>query len=97
MLEIDDPVFAEAGDWNTALRIEGDETIAGRDVQNPFFASVGPVREPAARELPGRRRAARAFTLAMHPHHLAGRGIERHHGSTRAAHPGRTAAPSVAF
>ena len=51
------PVFA----------FERDEPIARRDVENPLLFAVGPVREAAARKLARRRRAARAFALAVHP------------------------------
>ena len=77
LLQIDDAVLAEARDRNAGLGIERDQPIAGRDVENPLVAAVGPVRQAAAGELAGRRLAARAFALAVHPHLLAGCRVER--------------------
>ena len=50
----------------------------------PWPPAAGPVGEAAARELPRRRLAALAFVLAVHPHHLAGDGVERDDGAARA-------------
>ena len=80
-LQIDDAVLAEARDGRAGLRIERDQPVAGRDVEDPRLPAVAPVREAAARQLPRRRRAARAFVLAVHPEHLAGRGVERDDGA----------------
>ena len=77
-LQIDDAVLAEARHGIAGLRVQRDETVARRHVEDPLvFLSVAPVREAAARQLPRRRRTARAFVLAVHPQQLAGRGVER--------------------
>ena len=87
-LEIDDAVGAEARDDRAGLRVQRDQPVARRDVQDPRIVSRGrrarPVRQPAARQLSRRGGAARAFVLAVHPPHLAGRGVERHHRTARA-------------
>ena len=84
LLQIDDAVFAEARDRSAGFRVERDEAIARRDVEDPFFAAVGPVRQAAARELARRGFAALAFVLAVHPQQLAGCRVERDDGPPRA-------------
>ena len=71
-LQVDDAVLAEAGDRDAGLGVERDQLIARRHVDDARFRAVGPVREPAARELARRRFAALAFVLAVHPEHFAG-------------------------
>ena len=58
-LQIDDAVAAEARHRIAGLRVERDQPIAGRDVENPRFPTVGPVRQTAAGEL-ARERCRRA-------------------------------------
>jgi hypothetical protein len=70
-LEIDDSTSAEARDRITGFCVERDEAVARRDVENPFFAAVGPVRQAASRELPWGCRAAITLVLAVHPQELA--------------------------
>ena len=82
-LQIDDAVLAEAGDRGAAPGIERDEPVAGRDVENPLLPAVGPVREATAGQLAGRGFGALTFPLAVHPHQLAGRRVERHHRPPR--------------
>ena len=85
-LHVDDAVLPERRDGDAGLRVERDEAIAGRDVDDAIVAlAVGPVREAAARELPRRVDGARAFLLGMHPDQLAGLRVERDHRSPRAA------------
>ena len=67
------------------LRVERDEPVARRDVEDSLIAPVGPVREAAAGQRTRRRGAALAFVLAMHPRLRAGRRVERDDGATRAA------------
>src|SRR5689334_15822666 len=81
LLQIDRAVSAEGRDGVASSRVERDEAIAGRDVENPLLASVGPEREPAPGQLARRDRAAFTFLLAVHPQQLAGAGIERDHGA----------------
>ena len=85
LLQIDDAVRAEAGHRLSGFRVERDEPIAGRDVENPLLFAVGPIRQPAARELPRRGRPRCAFMLAMHPQQLAGAGVEGDDGAARPA------------
>src|SRR5439155_5951663 len=86
LLEIDDAVGAERIDHRAGVRVERDETIARRDVDDAVVAAaVGPVRESAARELPRRDAGAFALTQAVRPHQLAGLAVERDDRSPRAA------------
>jgi hypothetical protein len=78
-LEIDDPAAAETGNRIAGSRIERHQSIPRRDVEDAFFLSVGPVGEPAARELARRRRPRAPFVLAVHPDQLTRRGVERDH------------------
>ena len=79
-LQIDDAILPEAWHRHAGLRIERDEPVAGRHVQDPLLLAVAPVREPASRQSPRGRGAARALVLGMHPQQLAGGGVERHDG-----------------
>ena len=87
LLQIDDAVGAEAGYAVAGLRVERDELIPGRDVEDALLLAVAPVGEPATGKLTRRGRTTRTLVLAVHPQLLAGGGIERHDGATRA--PGR--------
>src|SRR5262249_54008106 len=58
-LEINGAVRAEARNRVARFCVERDETIAGRDIQNSFFAAIGPIRETATRERTRCRGAAR--------------------------------------
>ena len=91
-LQIDDAVLAERGDRRAGLRVERLHAVARRDVDDPRRPSVRPVREAAARELTRRFLAALALVFAVHPLHLAGRGIER---DDRAARAGGRVDPSA--
>ena len=79
------PALPKRGHGLPGLGIEGDHLVAGRDVDDAFFLTVGPVREPTSGEPPRRRFAALALVQAVHPFHLAGRGIEGDDGAPRAA------------
>src|SRR5947209_4009910 len=46
--QIDAAVSSEAWYGHSCLRIQSDETIAGRDIKNAFLAPIRPVREAAA-------------------------------------------------
>ena len=65
-------------------RVERDHLIARRHVDDAFVVAVLPVREPAARELPGRDLAALTFVEPMNPQELAVTGVERDDGAARA-------------
>ena len=71
------PSTPNARHAHAGLRVQRDELIARRDVEDPFLFAVGPVREAAPRQLARRCGAARAFALAVHPQLFAGFGIER--------------------
>src|SRR6185295_9651438 len=55
VFQIDDAVAAERRDAYAGSRVEGDEAVAGGDVENPFVAAVGPVGDAATGELSRRR------------------------------------------
>ena len=76
-LQIDDAVLAERRDAGAGLRVEGDELIAGRDVEDALIPAVGPVRHTAPRQLAGRIGGARALGLRVHPLQLTRRRVER--------------------
>src|SRR5262245_18575642 len=83
-LEIDDAVRSKARNGRAGLRIERDQTIARRDVEDSFLSSVGPIGETASGMWTRGRRAARAFVFAMHPPLRARPRVERHDSSARA-------------
>ena len=85
-LQVDDAVLAEAADRRAVVRVERDQAIAGRDVEDAVVAAaVAPVREPAARQLARRDAGALALAQAVRPHQLAGLPVERDDGPPRAA------------
>src|SRR5262249_59945048 len=76
-LEIDDTVGAERADHRAGLRVELDESIPGRHINDAIVASpVGPVRHAATRELSRRHHGALALAQAVRPEHLTGLSIE---------------------
>ena len=75
-LQVNDTVAPERSNGQAGLRIQGDQAVAGSDIENPLFAAVAPVSEPAARQVSRRIVASLAFPLAVHPHKLARRRIE---------------------
>src|SRR6185295_4126387 len=75
--QIDDAVLAEACDARSGLRIERNQAIPGGDVDDSFLFAVGPIRQSASRQLTRRVNRSLAFELGMHPHKLAGVGLER--------------------
>src|SRR3954466_11190069 len=84
-LQIDDAVLAEAGDRRAVVRVERDEAVAGRDVDDTIVpTAVGPVGETASGELARRDAGAFPFAQAVRPDQLAGLPVERNHGSPRA-------------
>ena len=85
LFQIDEAVFAKRRDAHASLRVERDELISRRHVENSLLASIGPVREAAARELPGRRSGAGAFAFAVHPQLFACFRIERDNRAPAAA------------
>src|SRR5215469_7365666 len=51
VFQIDRTAFAEACDRDAGFRVQGNQAIAGRDVENALFTIVGPIGEAAAGEL----------------------------------------------
>ena len=83
-LEVDDAVLAEAGDRPPGPGRQGDQPVARRDVQDALVAAVAPVGQPASRQPPRRRLAARSLVEAVGPQQLARAGVERRHRAARA-------------
>ena len=79
--EIDDAIVTEGLDGATRRRVQRDELIARRDVDDALVVAALPKREPAARELTRCFGAARALVEAVDPELLAGRSVERRHGA----------------
>ena len=81
------PSLPKDGTGCAGLRVERDQAVARRDVEDAVVAAaVGPVgqrRGPTAAAAPPAPRGA--FGIAVHPQQLAGRGVERHHRAARAA------------
>ena len=75
--QIEDAAVGERCDERAVFRIQLDETITGRHVDDAIVSSsVGPVRHAAPRQLPRRHGRALALAQAMCPVHFACRGIE---------------------
>src|SRR5262249_43434820 len=76
-LQIDDAVLTEVRNWNARPRVESNQSITRRHVENPFLTTVGPIREAPAGQLPGRSGATRTFVLAVHPEHFSRGRVQR--------------------
>ncbi len=84
-LQIDDALVAERGDRLAGLRVQRDEPVAGRVIEDPLVAAaVGPVGDAASRELARRQAGALALAQAVRPDQLAGLRVERDHRASRA-------------
>src|SRR6267143_6190727 len=77
-LQIDDAVPAKARHHVSSPGIQGDEAIAGRDVQDSLFPAIAPVRQPAAGQLPRRCTPPRAPPPGVLPQQLPRRRIPPH-------------------
>ena len=85
-LQIDDAIFAERGDRRAVVRVQRDEAIAGRDVEDAVVAApIAPIGKPAARQLARRDAGAFSFAQAVRPQQLARLAVERDHRAARAA------------
>ena len=85
LLHVDDAAFAERRDHRAGLRVERDQAVAGRHVEDALVAfAVGPVRHAAAGQLARRDRGAVAFAVAVRPDQLAGPAVERDDRAARA-------------
>jgi hypothetical protein len=51
IFQVHDPVFAERRDAAAGFRVQRDESIAGRDVEDAFLPPVGPVRHATSGQL----------------------------------------------
>ncbi len=61
-LQVHHAVLAEPGNRYAGVRVQLDEAIAGGHEDDPVVAlAIGPVRDAAAGQLPGRDRCALAF------------------------------------
>src|SRR6185436_17888241 len=63
LLQVHNPIRAERADRRPIPRVERDQAVPGRHVENPIVAAaVAPVREPAAGQLSRRDAGAASFT-----------------------------------
>src|ERR1700704_3019622 len=77
-LQIDDPVLPERGDRLAVLRVELDQAIAGRHVDDAVVApAIGPERHATARELARRHGGALSFKQSVRPDQLTRLAVER--------------------
>src|SRR5439155_10849914 len=92
-LQIDEPALAERLHHRAVLRVQLDEAIAGRHVDDALVAfAVGPVRDAAAGELARRDGGAISLAVAVRPDQLARFSVECDLRSTRS---GRRVAHAV--
>ncbi len=85
LLQIDDAVGPEIPHQLARHRVQRHQLVARRHVEDTAIVlAVGPVGEPAARELARRGFAPGPFVLLVHPQHLAGRGVEPDDRAARA-------------
>ena len=85
LFQIDHAILSEAGHGNAGLGVQGNQTIAGRDVEDALFfcAAFRPVGESAAGELPRGVCAARAFVFTVGPQQFTGGGVDCDHSAAR--------------
>src|SRR5262245_8124039 len=83
-LEIDDAVRSKARNGRAGFRIERDQTIAWRDVEDSFLSPVGPIGETPSGKWTGGRRTAWTFVFSMDPALRTGGSVERDDGAARA-------------
>src|SRR5215475_761382 len=67
-LQIHNAVLTKTGDGNSVLRIQCNQAIPGRHIEDALFPAVGPISQATSRQLPRSVLPARAFALAMPPH-----------------------------
>src|SRR6185295_20142605 len=82
-LEIYGAVLAKGGNGHASFRIEGDQPVTRRHIEDAFLLAIGPIGDAAAGELPWSGRTTGAFMLAMHPQLLARGRVEGNHRSAR--------------
>ena len=91
-LQVHGAVLSEAGDGHAVLRVERDQAVAGRHVEDPLLRAVGPVGEAAPGELARRVGGAGSLVLAVRPEQLA---RDRIQGYGRAARSRRRVEDAV--
>jgi len=87
-LQVDHSVDAELGHRPAGLRVERDQPVARRHIDDPRFVAArrpAPVGQPAPGESSRCRVATRPFNQAVNPVQLARRGVEGHHRTPRPA------------
>ncbi len=97
LFQVDDAVNAEARNAHAGLRVQRDELIARRDVEDPFLFAVGPVREAAPRQLAwrrGRRADLRARCASRAPRRFRDRARRRLDGCPRSNTARRSPSPA---
>ena len=67
LLEVDHATFAETWNGHAGFRVQRDQAVARRNVQDPLFLAIGPIGHPVPGKLPGCVGAAHALVLAMDP------------------------------
>ncbi len=77
-LDVEDAAVGEGRDHRTRLGVELDQAIAGSHVDDALVAAaIGPVGNPASRQLPRGDFGAVAFTQAVRPDQFTGLGTGR--------------------
>src|SRR5690606_15429535 len=84
LLQIDFAVVAETLDTLAVRRVERDQLVARRHIENPLFLAVRPIGQATPGKLTGGGCTALALALAIDPHQFARRAVERHDTATRA-------------
>src|SRR5881409_464411 len=71
LLQVHRAICAKAANRGAGLRVQSDEPVARRHIQDSFLPPVTPISQPAAGELARRDRSSAAFTLSMRPYQFA--------------------------
>jgi hypothetical protein len=67
LFHIHGAIVPEGADQLAGFRIQADEPVAGRNIQDPLFLAVRPIGKAAARKLAGRGGSTRAFVFPVYP------------------------------
>src|ERR1700683_5598377 len=81
-LKVNRAVLAKFPDGLTGLRVQGNQAIAWRHIQNPLFLAVRPISDAMTRKCPGCGCPTGAFVLAVHPEKFSCSSIECDHSSS---------------
>jgi len=71
LLQVHSAICAKAANRGAGLRVQSDEPVARRHIQDSFLPPITPISQPAAGELARRDRSSAAFTLSMRPYQFA--------------------------